>query len=1404
MATTDLNTERPGAAQEEPPSGPLTRLRAHMRDPLSRSGYALVLGSAITSALGMGFWVLAARLYSAADVGTASAMISAMGFLGAASTIGLKNGFVRFLPISGDAAPRFIRNAYAVCIAVAVAASVVFLIGQPYWAGELTMLRDSPLAMGFFALSTAAWTIFVLQDSVLTGLRLASWVPAENALFAVAKLGLLFVLTSIPEWGIFVAWSVPAIVLLLPVNLLIRRRVLTRPAHAEDPGGIALGDVVRFAAGDHTAALLWIGTTELLSLVVLAQAGAESAAFYFLSFQIAYSLYLLTSNVSSAFVVEAAVNPDEEGALVRKALLQVARLVVPAALICALGAPLILRILGSQYEDNAVPLLRLLVLSAIPQMFVGMAVGRARLHRHVRIVILVYLLTAISLFAGATLGLRAGGLEAVGWAWLGTQLVLAVGLVPTVLHPPIGQWVTRRLLRLGGTVRASVHQRGRALNARRVLPQALEMAGAESPRKFSLLPSHHDAIVARASIGGDPVVVRVAMTEAGAAALTANAEMLERLSGHRRLARWSAVVPAVLHHGEVDGRAFVIESFLPGQPLSKLKGAERTAALARARSALSHLHDATARQARFDDTVARRSIDEPVEVLGRLPGLADRTDDLRRLRAWLRAELVGRKVDLCWVHGDYWAGNVLVTTTDGRPRVSGIIDWENSRHDGIAAVDQAHLWLVERHEEIGAALVDALERPEEWDATATSADGTAVVGSSELPARAVLALAWLGHVAAEAGRSTDHPPSRMWTNRNVVTVLDHLDRLTLPPAPPAPPAESSTSAEPPQDAPEAAPEPAPERGRRRWRLRRSDLAAVGVLAVAVAAWVVGLWGADPRDMGPTGLISLFTPPMVAALALLTVGFVVAVRRDAPGWLLGLHVVVLIGLLHGTPAVLYDTLRYSWAWKHTGIVEYITRTGAIDTTVDVSPIYQSWPGFFTGSALLTDLVRARHSAGIATWAPVAFNLFNLFVLRALYRSITGSRRLVWLGIWFFFITNWVGQDYFSPQAMAYLLYLAIITVALRGFRRSEPVRPVLAPPMPRTHALAMMVLLVWVVSSSHQITPFLTSVALAGLALFRQIRGWYLAVLAGATMTVWAFTVGAGELEKNTRSLLDSFGRPVANAEQTFEKTAVADPALEVISQAGRLVVVVLALVAAVGVVRLWRRRTLPPALLVIAATPAALPFATEFGGEAVFRVFLFAVPALALLAAAAFEPGPLPEGRRRLLERSPVVRAHWSIPTTLAVLVLSAGMLTGYTLAYYGKEKQYAFTSEEVEAMTWIAEDARPGSLLVEGSRNYPSQFLHYEYFTYVAISREPDESWQEVLADPVDKLAHWLDNDEYTDTYLLLTRSQAIDVDQTGPMPPGSLEGIERLLRRSDRFEVVFENRDATVFQLASRAVPA
>jgi O-antigen/teichoic acid export membrane protein/Ser/Thr protein kinase RdoA (MazF antagonist) len=1393
VATTGLTPGR-GAPDDVVPAGPgaerqpaLSRLKEHIRDPLSRSSYSLVLGSAITSALGMGFWVLAARLYSARDVGTASALIAAMGFLGSASTIGLKNGFVRFLPVVGDAAPRFIRNAYLGCIAVAAVAATVFLIGQPFWAGELSMLRTGLLPALFFVTATAAWTIFVLQDSVLTGLRMASWVPAENTVFAVSKIALLIALVSFPEWGIFVAWSIPAIALLLPINLLIRRRLLSRPATGDDSPGIALPDIVRFAAGDHVAAFLWLGTTELLALVVLAQAGAESAAFYFLSFQIAYSLYLLTSNVSSAFVVEAAIHSDQETQLTRKALFQAARLVVPGALIAVVAAPWLLRIIGSEYEANGVPLLRLLLLSAIPQILVGLAVGRARLHRHVRIVIAVYALTAISLFIGSTVGLRAGGLEAVGWTWLVTQLVLATILTPTVLHPPIGRWMLARTIGLASSTRTAIHQGGRSMNARRVVPAALEAAGAEEPTRYTLLPSHHDAIVARSTVHGEPVVVRIAMTPAGEAALADNAEMLERLGGHRLLPRWQAVVPSLVHRGRLGDRSYVVESFLPGAPLDRLEGSDRAAGLDRARSSLGSMHHATSRRARFDDSVAHRWIDEPIEALGRIPAVSERRDDLARLRSWLRSELVGRRIKLCWVHGDFWAGNVLVNRSGDATRVTGIIDWENGRLDGLADVDLAHLWLAEQPGELGTALGEALERPETLPGTTGDDDGTVVVAASGLPARAVLVLAWLAHVSAGVARSTDHPPGRIWMKRNVLAVLDRTAELT--------------SAAPAPDATHSSPDTEPARVSR-WRERiprpsSSDMVSTLVVLAAALSWVVGFWGADPREMTEIGLVSLITPPALVSLALLTGGFVVALRRNAPGWVLALHVVVLIVLLHGTPAVLYGTLRYSWAWKHTGIVEFITRTGSVDTTVEVTPIYHSWPGFFAVSALLTELVGARHAARLAMWAPVAFNLFNLLAVRALFRSLTSNRRMLWLALWLFFITNWVGQDYFAPQAFAYLLYIAVIAIALRGFRRNVPSPPVLAPPIPRAGALAALVLILGVTASSHQITPFLAMVVLAGLVLFRQIHGWYLPVVGGALMGIWAFTVGNGELTKNTQSLVDSFGRPISNAEETLEKAAGTAPAQQIVSQAGRLVVVALAVLAVVGLFRLWRRKQIDPSVLVIAATPAALPFATEFGGEAIFRVFLFAVPAMALLGAAAIEP---------VLRRSPTDADRdvpWSTARTAVVALLSASLLTGFTVAYYGKDQQYYFTEEEIAAMAWVAENSEEGSLLVEGSRNYPSQFVRYEYFTYVAIAREPTDSWERVLADPVGRLSGWLDNDEYTDTYLMITRSQKIDVDLSGPMPEGSIDAIEQALRDSERFRIAYENRDAVVFALAGEQSP-
>ena len=60
---------------------PFARLAAHLQAPLYRNGYALVFSSAATSALGLVYWMLAARYYPTEVIGLNAALLSALRWL---------------------------------------------------------------------------------------------------------------------------------------------------------------------------------------------------------------------------------------------------------------------------------------------------------------------------------------------------------------------------------------------------------------------------------------------------------------------------------------------------------------------------------------------------------------------------------------------------------------------------------------------------------------------------------------------------------------------------------------------------------------------------------------------------------------------------------------------------------------------------------------------------------------------------------------------------------------------------------------------------------------------------------------------------------------------------------------------------------------------------------------------------------------------------------------------------------------------------------------------------------------------------------------------------------------------------------------------------------------------------
>ena len=91
-------------------------------------------------------------------------------------------------------------------------------------------------------------------------------------------------------------------------------------------------------------------------------------------------------------------------------------------------APFGLGILGQDYSTNGTVLLRLLLLSAIPQVVIGIALSAARVRRDNRLILAVYAAQALGVFGGTVLTIDRCGAYRSRPGWLVTQTTVALVL----------------------------------------------------------------------------------------------------------------------------------------------------------------------------------------------------------------------------------------------------------------------------------------------------------------------------------------------------------------------------------------------------------------------------------------------------------------------------------------------------------------------------------------------------------------------------------------------------------------------------------------------------------------------------------------------------------------------------------------------------------------------------------------------------------------------------------------------------------------------------------------------------------------------------------------------------------------------------------------------------------------
>jgi O-antigen/teichoic acid export membrane protein len=405
---------------------------------LLRSAYSLLANTAVTSALGMVFWVAAARLYTTVQVGRDTVLISVMIELSTVCQLNMGNGIARFLPDFGIRSTRALGGVYVLTAAVALLVGTAFVLVAPSVSHQLGYLGDeTTLALGFVA-ALMLWGLFTLQDAALTATRQAPYIPIKNGVFGVLKLiALPLLLATGAVNGVFLAWALPMALLLVPVNLLVFRRAI--PAHLENGiressiARIGRRRVARFLAQDYLASIFTQATLTVLPLLVIAILGATQSAYFAMPFTIVLAFDTFAYSACSSLVVEGTLQHESLQTLTRVFTRRVLALLMPAAALLALAAPLVMLPFGRLYAEHGAGALRLLLCGSVFRAVTALfsAVSRAQ-GRGMRLALVELALLVLVLGAAIPLA-HTDGIEGVAAAWLGANAIICFAVAPMLV-----------------------------------------------------------------------------------------------------------------------------------------------------------------------------------------------------------------------------------------------------------------------------------------------------------------------------------------------------------------------------------------------------------------------------------------------------------------------------------------------------------------------------------------------------------------------------------------------------------------------------------------------------------------------------------------------------------------------------------------------------------------------------------------------------------------------------------------------------------------------------------------------------------------------------------------------------------------------------------------------------------
>lgn len=343
-------------------------------------------------------------------------------------------------------------------------------------------------------------------------------------------------------------------------------------------------------------------------------------------------------------------------------------------------------------------------------------------------------------------------------------------------------------------------------------------------------------------------------------------------------------------------------------------------------------------------------------------------------------------------------------------------------------------------------------------------------------------------------------------------------------------------------------------------------------------------------------------------------------------------------------------------------------------------------------------------------------------------------------------------------------------------------------------LASLIIIFFLVVSSHPLTPFFTLASVTALVIFRRCTPRWLPILMAIMTAVWIIFMAQAFLVGHVYLVTGSFGQVESAIDSNVvSRVAQGNAEHSFIAQLCVISTLVIWGLALVGIAcRLFRghrdggessngfkswNRESDVTYVLLAAVPFPLIIAQSYGGEMILRIYLFALPIMVFFIASIFDSTPL-HGKTR-----------WA---TVAIIVTSIMLLSSFLFTRYGNENMDYMTHAEVDSVRYLYSIAPPGSMFIQAWNGAPWQFQDYEKYSYNSLSESLSDA---VVNDDIGAIIRFIKSKTPPHAYILFTRSQKVTSESYSGLPSGTLDRLENALIKSGKFKLIYHNRDAQLF---------